>query len=123
MNAWDGIYSGRIMPGGALNVPLAAVLPNGEYNFLLYSGSEGTVRRNAVQVVNNVAAALAPLEGYLFVVGRPAHRSGKRTVRITQVDMDSEGLVTIQAVDHPVDDDGVSLLAKYLRDASRFDEL
>lgn len=123
MNAWDGIYSGRIMPGGALNVPLAAVLPNGEYNFLLYSGSEGTVRRNAVQVVNNVAAALAPLEGYLFVVGRPAHRSGKRTVKITQVDMDSEGLVTIQAVDHPVDDDGVSLLAKYLRDASRFDEL
>jgi predicted nucleic acid-binding Zn-ribbon protein len=122
MNAWDNIYTGVVMKDGELNSPLAGVLNNGTYNFLLYKGGRGIIRKDNVRVVNGFAAEIANLESYLFVVGRRPGSTRKRVVKITEVSTDEEGLVTIKGVGHPVDASGVSLLAKTIVDARAFTE-
>jgi hypothetical protein len=123
LNEWDGIYTGMVMKGGSLNLPATTSLVNGKYNFLLYKGGQKPILQADVQVVNGAALALQKFEGSLFVLGKPAGRITKRVVRITEVAMDEEGLVTIKATEHPTDNNGVSLLAKRLQDDSQFEEV
>lgn len=110
---WEQIYTGRIEPGGVLNLPIATQIINGTYNFLTYKINDDAVREFAnVQVTNNVAPALAPREGDLFVLGRPLF--DKRVFRITEISMEEEGETTVRAVEHPCGDGGRSLIAKGL---------
>lgn len=108
-NQWDGIYTGRVEAGGALNLPIASTVPNGTYNVLTYGSTDGTRSFSGIVVSNNTAAALASVEGQLFVLGT-AVRS-KRVFRITEVTMEEEGETTVRAVEHPCDASGNSLIA------------
>ena len=111
-NQWDGIYTGRIEDGGALNVPIASTIPNGTYNVLTYGSSDGTRSFTGITVTNGVAASISPQSGQLFVLGQ-AVRS-KRVFRVTEVTMEEEGETTIRAVEHPCDTSGLSFIAQGL---------
>jgi hypothetical protein len=114
-NQWDKIYSGTIGKGGELNLPIADAVKNGDYQFLLYNPndqSSGTLFRQSVSVVNNVATSLKGLDGHVFVLGKVIRN--KRTFRVTEVSMDEEGEVTVRAVEHPTDEDGYSLITRGL---------
>lgn len=107
---WQGIYSGQVENGGALNVPLAESIPNGNYNVLLYRSGQAVVTTSAT-ITANTATSLAGYEGWLFVLGTAV--KSKRVFRIVEVQMDEEGEVTVRAVEHPCDDNGQSLIADF----------
>ena len=111
-NQWDGIFTGRVEAGGALNLPISGTVPNGTYNVLTYGSTDGTRSFSGIAVSNNTAAALASVEGQLFVLGT-AVRS-KRVFRITEVTMEEEGETTVRAAEHPCDASGNSLIAEGL---------
>ena len=108
-NQWDGIYTGRIESGGALNVPLQGI-PNGTYNVLTYGSTDGTRSFNNVAVTNGTAAALTSRSGDLFVLGLTVN--SKWVFRVTEVTMEEEGETTVRAVEHPCDANGQSLIAE-----------
>ena len=115
-NQWDGIRTGMIGAGGALNMPLDNSLPNGTYNFLLYQSGSGVVARSAY-VQDGIAETLASEEGKLFVLGTIVKT--KRVFRVAEVNMDEEGEVTVRATEYPCTSDGLSQIADF--DASLFD--
>ena len=110
LNTWDRISSGLIMQGGELNSPLLQGIPNGSYSVLAYKGNTSPVSLAGIAVSNGVAAALAPYAGYMFVLGATTNR--KRVFRVTEVQMDEEGEVTIKAMEHPCEDSGGKLLSR-----------
>lgn len=115
-NQWDGIRTGMISAGGALNMPLDNSLPNGTYNFLLYQSGSGVLARSSY-VQDGIAAGLASEEGKLFVLGTIVKT--KRVFRVAEVNMDEEGEVTVRATEYPCTSDGLSQIADF--DASLFD--
>jgi hypothetical protein len=110
LNTWERISSGLIMQGGELNAPLLQGIPNGSYSVLAYKGNTSPVSLAGIAVSNGVAAALAPYVGYMFVLGAQSNK--KRVFRVTEVQMDEEGEVTIKAMEHPCDDVGGKLLSR-----------
>lgn len=123
---WDDLHTGSILTGGELNLPVGGALPErkdgSSYDFFLYNGKQNTISRSGVLVKNGIAASLAKYEGYLFAVGRKASTLSKRSARVTDVEMDEEGIVTIRAIEHPTDNNGISLIAKRIVDDSQFVE-
>jgi hypothetical protein len=115
-NQWDGIRTGVISAGGALNMPLDNSLPNGTYNFLLYQSGSGVLAQSAY-VQDGIATTLASQEGKLFVLGTVVKT--KRVFRVAEVNMDEEGEVTVRATEYPCTTDGLSQIANF--DASLFD--
>jgi hypothetical protein len=118
-NQWDGIRTGMISAGGALNMPLDNSLPNGTYNFLLYQSGSGVVARSSY-VQDGIATELTSkedCEGKLFVLGTVVKT--KRVFRVAEVNMDEEGEVTVRATEYPCTSDGRSQIADF--DASLFD--
>ena len=115
-NQWDGIRTGMISAGGALNMPLDNSLPNGTYNFLLYQSGSGVLAQSAY-VQDGIAATLASQEGKLFVLGTVVKT--KRVFRVAEVNMDEEGEVTVRATEYPCTAEGLSQIADF--DASLFD--
>ena len=114
LNSWDRTSSGSIMQGGELNSPLRQSVPNGSYSVLLYRSDTQAVPKENVVVLNNVAASLAQYAGYMFVLGVVLNR--KRVFRVTEVQMDEEGEVTVKALEHPcvdVDGDLLSRIANF----------
>lgn len=114
-NQWNGIQTGSIGPGGALDLPLAGTIANGSYQFLLYNPNatvSGTVARSNVSVISNRAPSLAGFEGNIFVLGTAIRN--KRVFKVTEVAMDEEGEVTVRAVEHGVDGNGLSLISNGL---------
>lgn len=121
-NQWNGIQTGSIGPGGALNLPLAASVADGSYQVLLYNPNattSGTVALDQINVSNNIASGLAGYEGYVFVLGTAIRN--KRVFKVIEVAMDEEGEVTVRAVEHGVDVHGLSLISNGL--ASKVDGL
>lgn len=110
LNTWERISSGLIMQGGELNAPLLPSVPNGTYSVLVYQGNTAPVSLASVAVSNGTAAALAPYAGYMFVLGAQSNK--KRVFRVTEVQMDEEGEVTIKAMEHPCEDSGGKLLSR-----------
>jgi hypothetical protein len=110
LNTWERISSGLIMQGGELNAPLLQRIPNGSYSVLAYKGNTSPVSLAGIAVSNGVAAALAKYAGYMFVLGAQSNK--KRVFRVTEVQMDEEGEVTIKAMEHPCDDVGGKLLSR-----------
>jgi precorrin-3B methylase len=98
-----------------LDLPLAGSIANGSYQFLLYNPNatiSGTTAFSSVNVSSNTASALAGYEGYIFVLGTEI--KNKRVFKVTEVAMDEEGEVTVRAVEHAVDENGLSLISKGL---------
>ena len=110
LNSWDRISSGLIMEGGALNAPLTDGIPDSTYSVLTYKGNTRPVSLAGIAVSNGVAAALAPYAGYMFVLGVQPNK--KRVFRVTEVQMDEDGEVTIKAMEHPCEDVGGKLLSR-----------
>jgi hypothetical protein len=110
LNTWERVSSGLIMQGGELNSPLLQRIPNGSYSVLAYKGNTSPVSLAGIAVSNGVAAAIAPYAGYMFVLGAQSNK--KRVFRVTEVQMDEEGEVTIKAMEHPCDDVGGKLLSR-----------
>lgn len=109
-NSWDGIRTGIIGPGGVLNIPLDNLLLDGSYEFLLYQSGKGVMSRTAT-TSGNTAATLADLEGYLFVLGQKT--TTRRVFRVTEVEMDEEGEITVRATNYPCTSDGLSEIANF----------
>ena len=108
-NNWQGIYSGQVEPGGILNTPITNTVPDGTYTVLLYKSDSAVVTLNSVAISDNIAAAVADYTSYLFVLGTPV--KSKRVFRITEVQMDEEGEISVRAIEHQCDADGLSLIA------------
>jgi hypothetical protein len=113
-NQWDQVTTGVIESGGVLNTPIGQV-PNGSgLKALVYQSGSAVVQVDSVTVSNGTAAALAPYAGRLFVLGQTITR--KRVFRVTEVQMDEEGQVTVSAIEHPCVESGgqtLSLIASF----------
>jgi hypothetical protein len=109
-NSWDGIRTGIVGPGGVLNIPMDNSLPNASYEFLLYQSGRAVISRVAT-TSSNTAAGLADLEGYLFVLGQKT--TTRRVFRVTEVEMDEEGEITVRATNYPCTSDGLSEIANF----------
>ena len=109
-NAWNGIRTGVVDPGGALNIPLDNNLPNGTYKFLLYRSGNGVVSIETA-VSANTASGLGSYEGWLFVLGTQI--KSKRIFKVSEVQMDEEGEITVRASEYPCDANDNSLIADF----------
>ena len=112
LTKWERTSSGVIGEGGALNSPLQDSIPNRNYNFLIYDRDASKVSaQNSVAVQNGVASSLAGKTGSLYVMGIDSGK--KRVFRITEVELDEEGEVTVRAVEYPCDDEDRALIADF----------
>jgi hypothetical protein len=99
-NQWDQVTTGVIEAGGALNTPIAGGPVNGSgYRALVYQSGSDVLSLSGITVSNGTAAALAPYAGRLFVLGQTITR--QRVFRVTEVQMDEEGEVSVRAIEHP----------------------
>ena len=110
-NSWDAIRTGMVGVGGALNMPLDNNLVSGTYNFRLYRSDRGLIDVNSVTVTNGVAPQLADYENFLFVLG--VETTTRRIFRVSEVQMDEEGEITVRATIYPCTTDGQSLIADF----------
>jgi hypothetical protein len=113
-NQWDQVSTGVVEAGGVLNTPIGQV-PNGsDLKALVYESGSAVVSVTSVTVTNGTATALAPYVGRLFVLGTTITR--KRVFRVTEVQMDEEGEVSVKAIEHPCVESGsqtLSLIADF----------
>ena len=110
LQTWDGITSGVIMEGGALNAPLTDGIANGSYSVLTYKNDQPAESFTSAAVTNGVAVSLASKAGSMFVLGAQSNR--KRVFRVTEVQMDEEGEVTVKAMEYPCVESGGKLLSR-----------
>ena len=103
-NRWDNITSGIIEANGRLNAPISESPITGTFTALLYDGESQVVRLNSVSVSNGVSSSFGAYEGWLFVLGTSL--TAKRVFRVTEVELDEEGEVTVRAVEHPCEESG-----------------
>jgi hypothetical protein len=108
---WNGIYSGAVQAGGVLNTPITGTIPDGTYSVLLYKSGSSVVTQSSVAISGNTASSLATYDGWLFVLGTSVR--SKRVFRITEVQMDEEGEVSVRAIEHACDGNGDSLIANF----------
>jgi len=113
-NQWDQVSTGVVEAGGVLNTPIGQA-PNGSgLKALVYQSGSAVVSLDSVTVTNGTASALAPYVGRLFVLGTSITR--KRVFRVTEVQMDEDGQVSVKAIEHPcIQQDGqtLSLIAAF----------
>lgn len=111
-NAWQGVRTGVVEVDGHLNVPLDNnIPPDTNFSALLYRSDRGVVSLTNVRVQNNRSAQLVGYEGYLFVLGEQI--TSKRVYRVSDVQMDEEGEVTIRATIFPCDSQGRALISDF----------
>lgn len=115
LNTWDELTTGVVLKGGALDVPLRPRLDAGDgYSVLLYKAGRPTISLNNISIDENlVAPQLADYDGRLFVLGKVI--DAKRVFRVSEVQMDEEGEVTIRATEYPCEVDGSRLLSRVAR--------
>ena len=110
LNAWNSIRTGTVGAGGQLNIPLDNAVPNGTYSVLLYRSGNDVISTTAL-ITNNTAPSLATREGWLFVLGTPV--KSKRVYRVSDVQMDEEGQVTVRATIFPCDTNDNALISDF----------
>lgn len=108
-NQWDQVTTGVVEAGGVLNTPIGQAADGSGYKALLYRSGSQVTTVTGVTVSGNTAAALAGYEGWMFVLGTTITR--KRVFRVTEVQMDEEGEVTVKAVEHPCEESGTGTLS------------
>jgi hypothetical protein len=112
-NRWDNIQSGTIETGGVLNAPISEQPINGTFNALLYDGTSQVATLNSISVSNGTAPVLAGYKGWLFVLGTAL--TSRRVFRVTEVELNEEGEVTIRASEHPCEQSGSQTLSLIAR--------
>ncbi len=113
-NQWDKVTTGVVEPDGVLNAPIGSVPDGSGLKALVYKSGSAVVNVSNVTVSSGTAAALAPYAGRLFVLGTTITR--KRVFRVTEVQMDEEGEVSVKAIEHPCVESGsqtLSLIADF----------
>lgn len=112
LNTWDEMTTGIVLPGGILDIPLGTTIPPGSsYSMLLYESGKPTITLENVTVTPDLVAEKAsPYTGRLFVLGRVVN--SKRVFRVSEVQMDEEGEVSIRATEYPCDASGSLLFSK-----------
>jgi hypothetical protein len=111
-NAWQGVRTGVVEADGYLNAPLDnSIPPDTNFSALLYRSDRGVVSLTNVRVQNNRSAQLVGYEGHLFVLGEQV--TSKRVYRVSDVQMDEEGEVTIRATIFPCDSQGKALISNF----------
>jgi hypothetical protein len=110
LQTWDGITSGVVMEGGGLNAPLTDGIANGSYSVLTYKNDQAAQSFTGVTVTNGIATSLASKAGSMFVLGAQGNR--KRVFRVTEVQMDEDGEVTVKAMEYPCVESGGKLLSR-----------
>ena len=113
LNAWDNIQTGMVGANGSLNIPLDNAVRNGVYNILLYRSGNDVIS-SSVAIENNVAPSLANREGWMFVLGTTVKT--KRVFRVSDVQMDEEGQVTVKATIFPCDPSDNALISDFSDD-------
>ena len=109
---WERQSSGVIGENGVLNSPLQDNIGSGTHNFLLYDRSKSKIDTvNSVVISNGVASALSERAGQLYVMG--VAQDKKRVFRITEVELDQEGEVTVRAIEYPCDDEDRAHVADF----------
>mgnify|MGYP006266942937 CR=1 FL=1 len=117
---WDKIKTGVIEQGGGLNVPLSAEPFSGTFTMLVYDGQNAPFKFNSISIASNIlspsslatiATAIPNYAGSLFVVGLDEMK--KRVFKVTEVQMDEEGEVTIRAIEHRCNGSGLSEIANF----------
>lgn len=112
LNSWDRSSSGVIAEGGALNSPLQDKISDGTYSFLLYNQDDKKVdARSSISVSGGVASSLRGRVKDLYVMGIKSGQ--KRVFRITEVEMDQDGEVTVRAIEYPCDDEQRASVADF----------
>lgn len=113
-NQWDQVTTGVVEAGGVLNTPIGQVPDANDLKALVYQSGSAVVQVDSVTVTNGTAAALEQYAGRLFVLGQTITK--KRVFRVTEVQMDEEGQVTVSAIEHPCVESGgrtLSLIASF----------
>lgn len=110
LNTWDRVSSGVVLDGGVLNSPLQDQLLNGTYNVLVHKTGQATKALTNIEVVNGVASELRNYPGHLYVLG--IKTSKHRVFRVTEVEMDEEGEVTVRGMEYPCEQSGSLLLSR-----------
>jgi hypothetical protein len=111
LNTWDQLTTGVVLPEGVLNSPLNTLVRPGTYSMLLYESGSPTITLSGVTVdASGRAPAAAPYAGRLFVLGTVLN--SKRVFRVSEVQMDEEGEVTIRATEYPCENVGNQLLSR-----------
>lgn len=112
LNTWDQTTTGVILPGGKLDAPLNTSIPAGNsYSMLIYESGKQTVTVNNVSISSDgVAEEVARYAGRLFVIGKVL--SSKRVFRVSEVQMDEDGEVTVRASEYPCEVSGAQLLSR-----------
>lgn len=113
-NQWDQVTTGVVEAGGVLNTPIGQPASGSGYRALLYKPGSAVTSLSSVTVSGNTASALASYAGWMFVLGYAV--TTKRVFRVTEVQMDEEGEVTVKAVEHPCVESGsqtLSLIADF----------
>lgn len=108
-NRWDQVTTGVVEAGGVLNTPIGKVVNGSGYTALLYKSGSQVTTATGVSVSNGTAASLASYQGWMFVLGTTITR--KRVFRITEVQMDEEGEVSVKALEHPCEESGSNTLS------------
>ena len=112
LNSWDRSSSGVIAEGGVLNSPLQDEIRDGDYSFLLYNQNDKKVdARSSISVSGGVASSLRGRAKDLYVMGIDSGK--KRVFRITEVEMDQDGEVTVRAIEYPCDDEQRAKVADF----------
>lgn len=116
--AWNTLFSGRVEQGGKLNLPLLSgvgdisnagsetILIDGTFDMLLYRHADpssgivsGVIKKEAVVIENLQSDELLDFANWLCIIG---NRNGsKRIFRVSEVEMNEEGEVTVRAIEHP----------------------
>jgi hypothetical protein len=99
--------NGAITDAGSL-VSITSI-PNGTYNALTYNPTTGAVAELPLAVLNNAVSDPA-LYGCLFTL--LATTVNKGIYQVEQLTIDEDGLVSITAIEVPVDSTGASIVAK-----------
>ena len=107
--------NGAITDAGSL-VSITTI-PNGSYNALVYNPTNGAVAERTVAVLNN-SVSDASLYGCLFTLLSTSVNKG--IYQVEQLTIDEDGLVSITAIEVPVDSTGASIVAKDVLTPSNF---
>lgn len=104
---YDEFANGAILADGTLITTQPDNTPAGTYPAALWAGSTEPVFDGQVVVASNGTASPA---GHLFVLKQVDKQV--RTYKIESISINQEGIIDIEAVHHPVDDYGISLIGK-----------
>lgn len=111
-NSWNNIYTGVVDSSGYLNVPVGSNIPPGNYAIMLYRHSDKRViQLPTTYVYNNYSIQASAYPGYLFVLGTVVRT--KRCFRVTEIEMDEEGEVTVRATGFPLDNNGLAEVSNF----------